>query len=500
MPVPSPIAWSTLTTRLVVAICAMALLATAVLGSAEPAAANALGNQISSSRQGQNYYQAQMRAQDRLLVRLQRQIKSTKRGIKQSRRGVKRGKRLVSSSKRKITVRRARLKSVMALHDDPAEATKPWRYKKRLRKVRVDLRVAVRRKASVGRQYRRNVRALNARRYRLRVLKRQRSAAIYRREVAEGGLASRIVQMTRLAAARVENQSAVSLSAGGGSFSWPSAGRIAQTYGCTGFRLNPRRGSCRHFHDGLDIVAGYGSAVRAAAVGVVAYAGWNPWDEGGRAWIVVVVHPDGFVTRYGHLIPTRRARAGALVHTGQAIGKMGNTGKSTGTHLHFELLRGNRDVNPYGYLPAGGAKIKIDKKSTKKGVAKAKRKAKARTRAAARKQVKQERKARRRAAAKARQQPLAPVCVVTPIASVADQSYPYAITGVGLGAPDEPAEPCEVDASAAEPADTDRPDRPNLDRSGTPSQAPAKRDTTAAESAADQGVRLPSRGTSPIPS
>ncbi len=141
--------------------------------------------------------------------------------------------------------------------------------------------------------------------------------------------------MTRLAAARADNQTAVSLT-GSAAFSWPTTGRISQTYGCTGFYLNPRRGSCRHFHDGVDIVDGYGTPVRAVAVGVVAYTGWNPWDEGGRAWIVVVVHPDGYVSRYGHLTPTDRVRAGELVHTGQIIGKMGNTGKQ---HRHAPALR-----------------------------------------------------------------------------------------------------------------------------------------------------------------
>ena len=145
---------------------------------------------------------------------------------------------------------------------------------------------------------------------------------------------------------------------GGNSFSWPAVGRLSQTYGCTGFRLNPPRGSCRHFHDGLDIVAGYGSPVRTAADGVVAFAGWNPWDEGGRAWIMVVSHPDGYVTRYGHLLPGGRARVGQFVRQGQAIGRMGNTGKSTGTHLHFELLHGSTPLSPWGYLPAGMVTIK----------------------------------------------------------------------------------------------------------------------------------------------
>ena len=226
----------------------------------------------------------------------------------------------------------------------------------------------------------------------------QRSAARPYPAVKEprARLAGRIVQMTSLAAVRAENETTVTLHRQR-LFSWPTTGRISQTYGCTGYPLNPRRGSCRHFHDGLDIVDGYGTPVRAVAVGVVAYAGWNPWDEGGRAYIVVVVHPDGFVSRYGHMIPTKRVRAGEVVHTGQVIGKMGNTGRSTGTHLHFELLRGGKDVNPLSYLPSGVVKIRVDKTTTKRGAAEKARAQKAK----ARKKAQVERARARRKAAKA---------------------------------------------------------------------------------------------------
>ena len=54
---------------------------------------------------------------------------------------------------------------------------------------------------------------------------------------------------------------------------------------------------------------------------------------------------DDYVSRYGHLIPGNVVRAGDLVFTGEPIGKMGNTGKSTGTHLHFEVLRNGRDIS-----------------------------------------------------------------------------------------------------------------------------------------------------------
>ncbi len=65
------------------------------------------------------------------------------------------------------------------------------------------------------------------------------------------------------------------------------------------------------------------------------------------------------------MIPRQPVRAGDVVHTGQIIGRMGSTGKSTGTHLHFELLRNGSDVNPVEYLPTGV--VRIDKSTTREG-------------------------------------------------------------------------------------------------------------------------------------
>ena len=139
---------------------------------------------------------------------------------------------------------------------------------------------------------------------------------------------------------------------------------MTQPYGCTGFEANPRRGSCSHFHDGLDISPSGGTRIGTVATGVVAYAGWNPWDTEGRAFIVVVGHADGYVSRYGHLIPNRRiARAGQVLYRGQTLGYMGSTGNSTGVHLHVEILRNGSTVDPMSLLPdRGHDKAKKDKK------------------------------------------------------------------------------------------------------------------------------------------
>lgn len=372
MPQAPPSMWSRVAAQALATSCAFLLLAGA---AATPAveATTELGNQISSGRRSQSYYESAMLAQDAASSRIKAQTRLTKRALKEAKRAVTRSKQALRSASAVVQQRSARLGELERLHaDTPAEEI-PAGYADRLRAVRKELDKAKARRQLMGQRDRTALRMRSARQYRLNALKRQLGAAVSRREAAEGGLGAYIVQVTRLAQERAEIQSGVRLSTTTG-FTWPSVGRISQTYGCTGFRLNPPRGSCRHFHDGLDIVSGYGSRVSSAADGVVAYAGWNPWDQGGRAWVMVVSHPDGYVTRYGHLLPTSLVRVGQFVRQGEAIGKMGNTGRSTGTHLHFELLRGGTTVNPWDYLPEGMVTIKVkdDKKSAKSKSAKSK--------------------------------------------------------------------------------------------------------------------------------
>lgn len=199
------------------------------------------------------------------------------------------------------------------------------------------------------RQVRRSSRNVNATRRSLRSLKARKRGAIARREGAEAALAGRILAMSTLAQRRAAKKTKVRPGRNSG-FVWPARGRLSQTYGCTGFRLNPPRGSCRHFHDGLDIAGYRGSPIRAAAVGVVSYIGWNPWDQHGRAFMIVVAHPGGYETLYGHVLPTRKVRVGQLVRKNEIIGYMGNTGRSTGVHLHFEVRRGRTTLNPLAFL------------------------------------------------------------------------------------------------------------------------------------------------------
>jgi murein DD-endopeptidase MepM/ murein hydrolase activator NlpD len=498
VPVPSLTAWPPLATRLVIALCAFTLLGTALLTSTGPVAASGLSVQISQARQSQSYAQGLMRAADSAFQGNRSAYKETKRQWKRLKREVKAGKRAFALSKKVLAERRSRLNIVEALYENPAEAPKPWKYRNRLREVRRDVRVAKARKVSIGKRLRANTRARNSAKYRKKALKRQRGALAARRRSAEASVAAGIIRMTALARQRVEVQTNVSL-ASGGTFSWPTTGRISQTYGCTGFYLNPRRGSCRHFHDGLDIVDSYGTPVRAAAVGVVAYSGWNPWDKSGRAWIVVVVHPDGFVSRYGHLTSNKRARVGQLVHTGQIIGKMGNTGRSTGTHLHFELLKGSSDVSPLAYLPRGVVKIVVDKSGTKKARGGKKKSTK---RKAARKKAAKARKARaakRRAASEATtaaSTTLADPCsdlALAAVPAVVQDESPFWFLAAGA-LEDAPTVPCEPEVVDDEPIET------------LPSEivhVPALVATASVDQSSSAperpGVRLRFRGTSPSP-
>jgi murein DD-endopeptidase MepM/ murein hydrolase activator NlpD len=226
--------------------------------------------------------------------------------------------------------------------DVAASARDMVKVRKQMKKHKRAFKGASRKSRRVARNRRASARALSS-------FKRQRGAAIARREGAEAALAGRILAMSSLAQRRIAKKTRVRPGPSAG-FTWPARGRLAQSYGCTGFRLNPARGSCSHFHDGIDIAGYRGSAVRSAAVGVVSYVGWNPWDQRRRAFIIVVAHPGGYESVYGHVLPSRRVRVGQVVRRGETIGYMGNTGMSTGVHLHFEMRRGNTTLNPLGFL------------------------------------------------------------------------------------------------------------------------------------------------------
>ena len=107
-----------------------------------------------------------------------------------------------------------------------------------------------------------------------------------------------------------------------------------------GWRQDPITGRQR-FHAGTDVRMAYGQGVRVAAGGRVASVG----NQGGYGLTVVVDHGSGVETRYAHL-SSSPIKPGDFVESGQIIAQSGNSGRSTGPHLHFEVLKGGQAVDP----------------------------------------------------------------------------------------------------------------------------------------------------------
>jgi len=130
----------------------------------------------------------------------------------------------------------------------------------------------------------------------------------------------------------------------------PVAGAtLTQGFGCTPVLLEPANPQCPsgHFHSGLDLAAAVGTTVRAAAAGHARVL-WNP---SGYGLYVLIDHGGGLQTLYGHL-SAATVQDGDGVRGGEQVGRMGSTGLSTGPHLHFEVRRSGRPVDPTQYLPA----------------------------------------------------------------------------------------------------------------------------------------------------
>jgi murein DD-endopeptidase MepM/ murein hydrolase activator NlpD len=113
-----------------------------------------------------------------------------------------------------------------------------------------------------------------------------------------------------------------------------------------GYRTDPFTGRGA-FHAGVDFAGPPGSKVVAVGPGVVSYAGWKQ----GYGYTVEITHPTGYMTRYGHN-SRNLVRAGQSVQKNDAIAIIGSTGRSTGTHVHFEVLRDGNVLNPTKYLAA----------------------------------------------------------------------------------------------------------------------------------------------------
>ena len=147
-------------------------------------------------------------------------------------------------------------------------------------------------------------------------------------QVASAALAARI-QSSQGSSSGGSSGSGVSSSG----FIWPVNGVVTSGFGMRWGRM----------HEGIDIAAPCGTAIRAAASGSIIFAGWMD----GYGNIVVIDHGNGLATAYAH---QSAIYAGGGVSQGQTIGAVGSTGHSTGCHLHFEVRVNGSPVDPMGYL------------------------------------------------------------------------------------------------------------------------------------------------------
>ena len=112
-----------------------------------------------------------------------------------------------------------------------------------------------------------------------------------------------------------------------------------------GMRRNPFNGEGREVHEGLDIAVDFGTPVSATADGLVIYSA----PHAGYGNLVIVYHSNGVTTRYGHLSKIT-VEAGQRIKRGEQVGHAGSTGRSTGTHVHYEIRENDQPVDPATYL------------------------------------------------------------------------------------------------------------------------------------------------------
>lgn len=124
---------------------------------------------------------------------------------------------------------------------------------------------------------------------------------------------------------------------GFGTFIWP-----ANKHYLSGYDYSPETN-----HYGIDIAGNEGEGVYASDAGVIVYAGWNDWGYGN---MIIIDHGNGFQTLYAHL-SALNVVCGQSVGQGDVIGAIGSTGRSSGPHLHFEIIYSTGKVNPWNYLP-----------------------------------------------------------------------------------------------------------------------------------------------------
>ena len=334
--------------RLLAPILVLGLLFSVDAATATPAEAGG-SSVIADIRARQLEAERAMRRADKQIDELKQLRQHHKKLLKKAKRKLDQAKKQRDRARHKATKAQARLEGLQltlarTTRVRPDPNGKQRVDKPALRKKVRGLEQKVRRLDRKLRQAERKVEhARELKQSRLKKPARERIAKrVAERERAEDRLGSAISAMLAVTADRAGRLGTASAR----DLRKPLRGSVSQSYGCTGYRLNPRRGSCRHFHDGLDIAAPLGRWVKSAADGYVAYAGYSPWDAGARAYIVITVHARGTESLYAHLKPVRKVRAGARVERGDVVGAVGMTGTTSGPHVHWEVRRYGRTVDP----------------------------------------------------------------------------------------------------------------------------------------------------------
>lgn len=147
--------------------------------------------------------------------------------------------------------------------------------------------------------------------------------------IPDGIMPDAVSAPTRYASVLTPDAGSVSAT---GSFVWPAYGRLTQNFSW--------------YHKGIDIANKSGGAILAADAGRVITAGWT---SVGYGYHIIIDHGNGYQTLYGHLSNISVVN-GQSVARGAVIGQMGSTGRSTGVHLHFEIIKGGGKVAPLGLL------------------------------------------------------------------------------------------------------------------------------------------------------
>lgn len=121
--------------------------------------------------------------------------------------------------------------------------------------------------------------------------------------------------------------------------------RLSSITSAFGYRSDPFDSGNAELHPGIDFKGAKGDPVHVTADGNVAFTGW----KGGYGNCIIVQHKNDFQTLYGHLSHID-VHEGEQVKTGDIIGKVGSTGRSTGTHLHYEVRKNGKPINPVKFL------------------------------------------------------------------------------------------------------------------------------------------------------